>query len=382
MSESSLTAPLHELLRTTRLSSLLKDREVVSLDADCTVDEALRTLSEHRLLAAPLRLDEATAKSESLTGSPTPTVFLDIRDILSSFMHDLGDELLRETPAMLTRMRRLEERGLAFAEQPVRRLHTIGGDGLLLDAAAAPDLTLDAALREGFLKGEVSGARAPDAGAAPPPGAAQPPARSVTHRLGLADSRGRVVGILSQTDVVRWLAGALRDFPALAGASVASLGLGARRVEGVGAETPALDALAAMRAARVSALAVLGEDGALIGNFSVSDLRSILAEHFGSLALPVGEFLAREHGTEYRGYAAQAEGDGPRHAFLAGRPARPGADVGQELVTCSASSTLESVVAKLVKNGLHRLYVCDNDLRPVGVITLTDILRRVCLSRA
>lgn len=49
---------------------------------------------------------------------------------------------------------------------------------------------------------------------------------------------------------------------------------------------------------------------------------------------------------------------------------------------CSASSTLESVVAKLVKNGLHRLYVCDNDLRPVGVITLTDILRRVCLSRA
>lgn len=208
---------------------------------------------------------------------------------------------------MLTRMRRLEERGLAFAEQPVRRLHTIGGDGLLLDAAAAPDLTLDAALREGFLKGEVSGPRAPDAGAA------QPPARSVTHRLGLADSRGRVVGILSQTDVVRWLAGALRDLPALAGASVASLGLGARRVEGVGAETPALDALAAMRAARVSALAVLGEDGALIGNFSVSDLRSILAEHFGSLALPVGEFLAREHGTEYRGYAAQAEvgcGDG------------------------------------------------------------------------
>lgn len=93
MSESSLTAPLHELLRTTRLSSLLKDREVVSLDADCTVDEALRTLSEHRLLAAPLRLDEATAKSESLTGSPTPTVFLDIRDILSSFMHGVWSEM-------------------------------------------------------------------------------------------------------------------------------------------------------------------------------------------------------------------------------------------------------------------------------------------------
>ena len=37
----------------------------------------------------------------------------------------------------------------------------------------------------------------------------------------------------------------------------------------------------------------------LIGNFSVSDLRSIQSEHFGSLALPVGEFLALEHGLEF-----------------------------------------------------------------------------------
>ncbi len=30
-----------------------------------------------------------------------------------------------------------------------------------------------------------------------------------------------------------------------------------------------------------------------------------MAEHFGSLSLPVGEFLALEHGTEYHGYVAQ-----------------------------------------------------------------------------
>jgi hypothetical protein len=30
-----------------------------------------------------------------------------------------------------------------------------------------------------------------------------------------------------------------------------------------------------------------------------------MSEHFGSLALPVGEFLALEHGTEYAGYAVQ-----------------------------------------------------------------------------
>lgn len=35
--------------------------------------------------------------------------------------------------------------------------------------------------------------------------------------------------------------------------------------------------------------------------------RTIVSEHFGSLSLPVGEFLALEHGTEYAGYAIMKE---------------------------------------------------------------------------
>lgn len=31
--------------------------------------------------------------------------------------------------------------------------------------------------------------------------------------------------------------------------------------------------------------------------------RTIMAEHFGALSLPVGEFLALEHGTEFQGYS-------------------------------------------------------------------------------
>lgn len=42
-----------------------------------------------------------------------------------------------------------------------------------------------------------------------------------------------------------------------------------------------------------------------------------MAEHFGALALPVGEFLALEHGTEFVGYrritvSACARGRGRR----------------------------------------------------------------------
>ncbi len=32
-----------------------------------------------------------------------------------------------------------------------------------------------------------------------------------------------------------------------------------------------------------------------------------MSEHFGSLALPVGEFLALEHGTEFDGYTIRSD---------------------------------------------------------------------------
>lgn len=34
-----------------------------------------------------------------------------------------------------------------------------------------------------------------------------------------------------------------------------------------------------------------------------------MAEHFGALSLPVGEFLALEHGTEFQGYSHMHEKD-------------------------------------------------------------------------
>jgi len=56
-------------------------------------------------------------------------------------------------------------------------------------------------------------------------------------------------------------------------------------------------------------------------------MRTILSEHFGSLALPVGEFLALEHGTEFVGYRRITVGFGavvwpldPDLAFSASSP--------------------------------------------------------------
>lgn len=48
-------------------------------------------------------------------------------------------------------------------------------------------------------------------------------------------------------------------------------------------DVSAFEAMVSMSASGISALAVVSEAGRLIGNFSTSELRTIMADHFGSL---------------------------------------------------------------------------------------------------
>jgi CBS-domain-containing membrane protein len=57
------------------------------------------------------------------------------------------------------------------------------------------------------------------------------------------------------------------------------------------AQKSALEALRMMQEHDISGVAIVDEQGRLLGNFSVSDLRSIMVEHLGALALPVIDFL-------------------------------------------------------------------------------------------
>ena len=78
-------------------------------------------------------------------------------------------------------------------------------------------------------------------------------------------------------------------------------GLCTRVIKTIEASKSAFEAIVMMREHDISGIAVVESSGRLIGNFSMSEMRSVMAEHFGSLALPVCEFLALEHGTEYSG---------------------------------------------------------------------------------
>jgi 5'-AMP-activated protein kinase regulatory gamma subunit len=354
------------MLLGSRLEELLQkpeSRGVVVVPQDSTVDSALQVLAEHRILSAPV-----TADGEVLG-------FVDIRDILAAFLKDADVEQLKASK-MLAKMRMLEEGGAAFARKSLRDLGDHGSDGGFLHANRTKSLSLLELIYDGFLapresrKGMHGGGRS----------------SKIVHRLAVFNKAGDVEAVVSQSDVIRYVAARTGELGPLAEKTTKELGWAQREVLCTAPDVSAFEAMLSMSEKGISALAVVAEGGKLIGNFSLSELRTIMADHFGSLALPVGEFLALEHGTEYHGYIAHSESDAGIESSSGAqwakdrqqRGAAPGQEVGQQIICCGADTTFAEVLQLLTQHRLHRLYVVDQDTAPIGLITLTDVLRRLC----
>lgn len=373
-----------KLLVETPLNQLATLQNVVILQDTATVEEALKTLSAHKILSAPVVLGDATDKSLWPAGEGAKDIigFVDIRDILNSFLSSINVKEVSEMK-LLQRMRFLEEQGAAFAQTSLKELQLFGGDGDFLHATQAK-VSLCELITYTFLNPQERGFHA---------GSKLP---KVVHRVAIFDNDGRITNIVSQTDIVRFLQRHSDRFPDLAARTIESLGFAGKEVLSTSPLTPAIAALSQMTDLGVSSLAVVDEGGGIIGNFSVSDMRTMTAEQFGALSLPVGEFLAQEHGTDYVGYRHLGTGGGdeedaadaavvvtsPAFQFAQDRQARQrprtaGEEVGQDLVLCSPSATLSEVMQMLVRHRIHRVYVVDPLRRPIGIITCTDILRRL-----
>ena len=189
------------------------------------------------------------------------------------------------------------------------------------------------------------------------------------HRVAVCSNVGGVLAvsaIVSQTDIVRFLLehigrGAMGP---MANHSLEDLGLvlDAATMQPRGVlccddATPALDAFGMMLSRGVSALGVRSaETGALVANLSVSDLRTVLPDRFGVLALPVRAFLELQTaggfgGGRVRGHAAP------------------------QLVAVRADATLADAMRAIVEHKLHHVFVIDDQGAPLAVVSCTDVLK-------
>jgi len=162
------------------------------------------------------------------------------------------------------------------------------------------------------------------------------------HRIGVLNSANQFSNVISQSDIISFAAQHIEELP-VADKPIKSLGM-VRAPLLVPMQTTFVDALDALSTNRISGLGIIEPSGKLIANFSASDLRGLSSESFNYFEEPVLNFLKREKATI------------------------------RNPITCTKESTLREVISKLSSEKIHRIYVVDEQERPIGIVTLSDIM--------
>eukprot|EP00727_Mastigamoeba_balamuthi_P000885 m51a1_g10794 hypothetical protein (298) ;mRNA; r:51904-53477 len=169
-------------------------------------------------------------------------------------------------------------------------------------------------------------------------------------RVPVVNAAGRVVGIVSQTNVNKFLYENTRALKGDTAIALSTLTIGHAPVHSAQAETPAIDIFRLMDNKHISGVAVLGPAGQLVANTSSRDLKLFLRNpRRSTLLLSATEFLA------------QLRSDGAE----------------TPVVTCAETETLAQAMGKIAAGNVHRVYVIDARGAPKRVVTLTDIMRYI-----
>lgn len=115
----------------------------------------------------------------------------------------------------------------------------------------------------------------------------------------------------------------------------------------------AYEAFELMSKLDLSGLAVIDKDGVLIHNTSATDIKLWLIAT-STLEQTIEQFLI-----EIRQLSLETK---------------------FPIAFCELDQGLSKVVNKLGATGYHRLWICDKDRKPTGVIALTDIFKMICKS--
>jgi CBS domain-containing protein len=165
------------------------------------------------------------------------------------------------------------------------------------------------------------------------------------HRIPLIDSKGRLIEIVSQFDLVAFAHANKESLGEMLFKTVGELKL-AKNVVMVRSDVSFSDGLSILYNNNISGMALVDEEGVLITNFSASDLRGIRASIFSNYNWTILDFLKK--GTE-------------KHEI-------------RNVLTCKQDSTLDEVLNLIVSNHIHRVYIVNEKNQPLGIICLYDLL--------
>ncbi len=167
------------------------------------------------------------------------------------------------------------------------------------------------------------------------------------HHLLIVDDLGKVVNLLSQTDVIRHVAKDVAMLGALRERTVAQLGLGGRPVFAVRNSDSALDSFFELYSEGVSGGGIINAEGKLVGNLSRHDLKGT------------------QGGTGFKVLAQSIMHYQRKHRVA----------LAQRLVTVHPDMAIGDIIVTMAREKVHRVFVVEGGMYPRGLITQTDVCR-------
>jgi len=337
----------------------LRGLKPVLLDSETqTFSDALTLMSSVQVQAMPL-----VRYKHLPSGAYDALCFLSVGDLVSTLIEAV-DKAEIDTSRVFHSMGRLAAVGLELESLPLKKCRT-KWDGTVLWRAAAMSHSLADALAVCLYISPQS-----------VPGTIQ--LRNVPHRFAVMNDDNFITHVVSQSDMVMYLH-TNRDIltELFTNATIAELGLcNAPGIASVGASTPTIDAFREMERHRVGAVAVVDEvSRVLIGTLSESDITHLHGgASFASLALPVGEYLLHSHPEITPWMPTDAERLAPMNPKSSAYAVILSQNASSLVVSCRPTDTLTDVLTKMDTRAVHRVWVCDDANRVVGVVALADVL--------
>lgn len=172
------------------------------------------------------------------------------------------------------------------------------------------------------------------------------------HAVPIVDLDGGIVRVVTQADVVRFLAAHLDALPATMGLTLGDLGLDASGRAGLVVakfSERVMDVFQRMRRSNSAAVPVVDASGSMTANLSMTDAKAVAKQaSIGLLDLPVSSFLTE---------IATAT------------------DIKSPSIYCRPSDLLSSCISTLAATRIHQVYFVDDALRPTAVLRVSDVLR-------
>jgi len=308
-----ISAPTIPSVYNKKLNKLFRGRLVV-LPGDFTVENALRRMARYNITAVPVLKSKDDPMILGFAG------MLDFVAHLVKLLSKEGTNELNLDPANLKaktdifKKTRLAELVDKSGRSP---FHVMNGDESLSDAVQC------------YLKG--------------------------AHRIAITDDSGDIIGVISQWTVANYLATVPtgdKDWIPVLREPISRAGYSGNVIS-VNGKTNALQGFLRMHTEKISSLAIVDDDGKLIGNLSVSDLKGfqLYLSDFNDLLQPVCEFLA----------------------LIRKKQGRPE----QFLVAFSPKTLTKDVVTRLNDEIVHRAYIVDDKRKPIGVFSLSDLMQNL-----